>query len=139
MNPHLSDSRGLPCRLPPGEGPVLGPRHGSWEALALRHLPARWVLAAGQGEPSTRSWVEFQIRHGLGKRSIVLHCHQRRWKLWVVFGSAQGLALLRDSLHWDVLCPWLVVGVAPCEGAALDLDGAGGYGAFCAAPRWRLK
>ena len=39
----------------------------------------------------------------------------------------------------DVLCPWLVVGVAPCEGAALDLDGAGGDGAFCADPRWRLK
>ena len=55
------------------------------------------------------------------------------------WGAPEGLALLRDSLHWDVLCPWLVVGVAPCEGAALDLDGAGGDGAFCADPRWRLK
>lgn len=45
-------------------------------------------------------------------------------------GAPEGLALLRDSLHWDVLCPWLVVGVAPCEGAALDLDGAGGDGAM---------
>lgn len=40
--------------------------------------------------PVTGLRLDLHVYHRLGKCCIVLHCHQRQWKLWVVFGSARG-------------------------------------------------
>lgn len=99
-------------------GPVLGPEQAG-KALALLGTSARWVwrldkrsLLPGLGlsfRSVTRSWgngpLSFTVTKGGGSFGLCL-------------GAPEGLALLRDSLHWDVLCPWLVVGVAPCESCA---------------------
>ena len=52
--------------------------------------------------PVTGLRLDLHIYHRLGKGCVVRHCHQRQWKLWVVFGSARGPGI--------VAVLWLTVG-----------------------------
>lgn len=117
VNPHLSyfDSRGLPCRLR-----LAGTCFGARDTEAGRPLPlgtsARWVLAAGQGGLLPGLGLSFRS----SRVGETVHCPSLSPKAVEALGcvwDARGPGIVvRDSLHWDVLCPWLVVGVAPCEG-----------------------